>query len=114
MSQLPDTTVHDDMLMDLDIAHRLILISQSALEASFAAPKKGQLPETVSSKPKFLSKKIEPKENPVPMDRDRDSFPNLIGQIWGQHLVASNSKIQSFWNESESSAHCRFFGQPPW
>ena len=89
MLQLPDTTVHDDMFMDLDIAHRLILISQSALEVSFAAPKKRQFPETVSSKAKFSSKKIEPKENPVPDEIGiANGFPNLIGQIWGQHLVS--------------------------
>src|ERR1700722_19467124 len=89
MLQLPDTTVHDDMLMHLDIAHRLILIFQSALEVSFAAPKKRQLPETVSSKAKFPSKKIEPKENPVADEmRTANSLPNLIGQIRGQHLVS--------------------------
>src|ERR1700728_3115407 len=63
MPQLPDTTIHDDMLMDLDITHRMILIFQSALEVPLAASKQRQLPETVPAKTKFPSKKIEPKEN---------------------------------------------------
>jgi hypothetical protein len=87
--------------MDLDITHRVILVSQAALEVSFAAPEKRQLPETVSSKAKLLPKKIDPKENPV---------PDEIGIANGLF----NLMTQSFSNGSESSAHCRFFGQPPW
>jgi hypothetical protein len=89
MPQLADTTVHDYMLMDLDITHRVILVSQAALEVSFAAPKKRQLPETVSSKAKFPPKKIEPQENSVPDEIGiANSFSNLITQIRGQHLVS--------------------------
>jgi hypothetical protein len=38
--QLAHTTVHNDMLMNLNITHRVILVLQSALEASFSAPEK--------------------------------------------------------------------------
>src|ERR1700740_3401341 len=88
MPQFADTTVHDYMLMNLDITHRVILVSQAALEVSFAVSKKRQLPETVPPKAKFPSQKIELEENPIPNDiRIPNGFSNLITQIRSQHLV---------------------------
>jgi hypothetical protein len=84
MPQLADAAVHDYMLMNLDITHRVILVSQAALEVSFDAPKKRQLPETASSKAKFPPKKIDPKENLVPDEiRVANGLSNLVTQIRG-------------------------------
>src|ERR1017187_1764677 len=89
MPQLADATVHDYVLMDLDITHRVILVSQAAFEVSFAAPEKRQLPETVSSKAKLPPKKIDPKENPVPDEIGiANGLFNLISQVRSQNLVS--------------------------
>src|SRR5579864_7224040 len=89
MPQFADTTVHDYMLMNLDITHRVILVSQAALEVSFDAAKKRQLPETVSSKAKFPPQKIDPKENLVPAEiAIANDLSNLITQIRRQNLVS--------------------------
>jgi hypothetical protein len=89
MSQLADTTIHDYMLMDLNVTHRGILISQTALKVSFAAPEERQLPKTVSPKSKFLPKKRDPKENPVPNEIGiANCLSNLVSQGRGQNLVS--------------------------
>ncbi len=68
MPQLADTSVHDYMLMDLDITHRVILVSQAALEVSFSAPKQRQLPEPAIAKAKHSSEKIQPEEHIVALE----------------------------------------------
>ena len=89
MPELAYPTVHHYMLVDFDIAHRLILILQTALEVSFATPEKRQLPEAVSSKAKFPPKKTEPKENLVPHEIGiANGIFNLISQVRGQNLVS--------------------------
>jgi hypothetical protein len=116
MPQLADTTVHDHMLMNLDIAHRAILVSQAALEVSFDLPKK----ETPSRKP------FPPKQSSLPrkLIRRKTWYPLRLGsRIASQsslHECAVKSLVSIQQQEpivlepKRIERTCRFFGEPPW
>src|ERR1019366_5119534 len=82
-------TINNNVFMDFDVTHRIVLVSETALKITFSAPKQREFPKPTIAKAKHSSEKIQPEEQIVALvPRIPNCMLHFIRQFRGQDLVS--------------------------
>src|SRR5579864_7911855 len=88
MLQASCFAIDDHMFVYFDITHGVVLVPKTALEMTFSASEKRQLPKSAVAKPKHPSEKFQLEEHIVPLE---PGIPNCLlhfsSQVRSQNLV---------------------------